>query len=290
MQLPDFRHFDPFNRLKDQMGIPQGAYGSIAIVVAPAGLTREELDKLGSGAGIDVTWDQITTYDDRTFGLRGEKIVLYIRDFDDYGRGAEGPRYHLMTCRTIVGMREAGRIQRYVAATEPNGLFVVNVRGPQGLRQEHRRLKVCWNCMMELNVAGFRSVTVPERRRMVDEFSPAAFFARYPRSLHQTLPTHGAEDAPLNVYSEDFSAISRAVRDRAQWRCEDCGRVLAEPGLKKYLQVHHRDGDRSNNAPTNLKVLCIGCHAEQPSHRHIKGTRDYQDYLRIRPPLPFAQR
>lgn len=38
--------------------------------------------------------------------------------------------------------------------------------------------------------------------------------------------------------------------------CEDnCDRLLLE------LQVHHIDGNISNNKPENLKYLCVDCHA-----------------------------
>jgi 5-methylcytosine-specific restriction endonuclease McrA len=286
MDLPNFYKYAALNRLKEQMGIPRDTYGSLVVMIAPAGLTREELDKLASGAGIDVTWDQITTDDDGTFVLKGERVVLYIRDFDDYGRGGDGPRYHLMTCRTIVQMRDAGRMQRYVVASEPNGLFVVNVKSNLGTRQEHRRLRVCWNCLTELNFGGFRTGQHFNKKRVVQEFTPARFFAEYSRSLHLYLPTHGEADARLNAYSADFPEISRAVRERTGWQCDDCKRVLADPSLQKYLHVHHRDGDRSNNTASNLRALCVGCHAEQPSHQHMKGTPDYREYMWARPMRP----
>ena len=31
----------------------------------------------------------------------------------------------------------------------------------------------------------------------------------------------------------------------------------------KMLDVHHKDGDRSNNGINNLEVLCVWCHAKQ---------------------------
>ena len=39
--------------------------------------------------------------------------------------------------------------------------------------------------------------------------------------------------------------------DAAGWRCV-CGAVAFE--------VHHVDGDPSNNDPDNLRPLCKGCH------------------------------
>lgn len=40
-------------------------------------------------------------------------------------------------------------------------------------------------------------------------------------------------------------------------RCEECGFV---PKHLRQLDVHHKDGDHSNNAPENLTTLCANCH------------------------------
>ena len=36
--------------------------------------------------------------------------------------------------------------------------------------------------------------------------------------------------------------------------------------------MHHRDGNRGSNKPSNLEVLCSLCHREKPFHQnmHIK--------------------
>jgi len=42
----------------------------------------------------------------------------------------------------------------------------------------------------------------------------------------------------------------------------DCNLTLKGIEIKKsMLDVHHKDGDRSNNSLTNLEVLCVWCHA-----------------------------
>lgn len=41
--------------------------------------------------------------------------------------------------------------------------------------------------------------------------------------------------------------------------CEACGH---RPMFKRVLTVHHRDGDNTNNEPTNLTTLCTNCHGD----------------------------
>lgn len=41
--------------------------------------------------------------------------------------------------------------------------------------------------------------------------------------------------------------------------CEECGYT---PMFTRSLDVHHRDGDKTNNDPSNLKTVCATCHRE----------------------------
>lgn len=40
--------------------------------------------------------------------------------------------------------------------------------------------------------------------------------------------------------------------------CQECNFV---PEVSAQLEIDHIDGDRDNNAPSNLKTLCCNCHA-----------------------------
>jgi DNA-directed RNA polymerase subunit RPC12/RpoP len=50
--------------------------------------------------------------------------------------------------------------------------------------------------------------------------------------------------------------------------CEMCGH---HPFFQGSLDVHHRDGDRSNNDPENLMTLCATCHRELHQFYHQTG-------------------
>jgi 5-methylcytosine-specific restriction endonuclease McrA len=113
---------------------------------------------------------------------------------------------------------------------------------------------------------------------------------------------------PMNrsLYSEDWEQVSKQVRERAGWKCEQCGvkngalirRQRSNPALWRYkkrnethllpgeyeikvvLTVHHigvtkPDGtpgspaDKLDNRPENLIALCQRCHLAADRDHHI---------------------
>ncbi len=54
-----------------------------------------------------------------------------------------------------------------------------------------------------------------------------------------------------------------------EYRCERCGRCgLSEwQGQKIPLELHHKDGNNSNNEIGNLQLLCPNCHALTDNYR-----------------------
>ena len=78
---------------------------------------------------------------------------------------------------------------------------------------------------------------------------------------------------PDNPY---WLALSSWLREEKQWTCEKCCISLAE---RQYdLHVHHIFG-RGFNSLQHLKVLCIGCHAEEPDHAFMKAYPEYKAFL-----------
>jgi hypothetical protein len=272
MKLPDFRQYEPLNRLKEQMGIPRDQYGSISVVVKGGGLTVQELEALVT-IGIDVGLDDLTFISNGTVSYKGNRVLLYIRDVEQFGSQITQPRYHLATCRKIKQMYAAGRGQRYVVSTRTDGIFSVNIGSAGGRRTEDLKLKVCKLCLQQL---GF-----DHEQAFVDRFLPEHFFVKFPVSPHVRLPSHDSDGAPLNDYTVDFPQISEKTRQAANWRCAECRADLAAPQLHRFLHVHHRDGNRWDNSPHNLQALCICCHAEQPSHAHLRRNSDYHKYRRL---------
>lgn len=58
-----------------------------------------------------------------------------------------------------------------------------------------------------------------------------------------------------NNYKDGISTYTQHKKSK----CERCGST-------KNLMVHHKDGNRKNNDPSNLETLCWSCH-EKITHR-----------------------
>lgn len=65
-------------------------------------------------------------------------------------------------------------------------------------------------------------------------------------------------------YPKNWDAISRYVRETANWKCEFCGarNGAANPatGSKVVLTIFRLDHDTTNNGIENLRALCQKCH------------------------------
>jgi len=59
-----------------------------------------------------------------------------------------------------------------------------------------------------------------------------------------------------NNYKNGISTYTQHKKSK----CETCGST-------KNLMVHHNDGNRKNNKPSNLKTLCWSCHEKLTSRK-----------------------
>lgn len=85
-------------------------------------------------------------------------------------------------------------------------------------------------------------------------------------------------ESPPDLFPDNpyWLALSSWLREEKNWTCEKC-RINLEK--RRYdLHVHHVLG-RGFNSPQHLKVLCIGCHAEEPDHTFMKAYPKYQAFL-----------
>lgn len=61
-----------------------------------------------------------------------------------------------------------------------------------------------------------------------------------------------------------MAELTKELKDRVKrgqhWKCKKCGKSIKSGG-----QIHHKDGNHSNNDIRNLVALCTKCHRQTPT-------------------------
>ena len=120
-------------------------------------------------------------------------------------------------------------------------------------------------------------MTSQERQNAVSKFSIPEFFVKFPKSLFSITPTYTSDTAPINDYSHNWPEISEKVREERNYICDNPSCRIQLVNDKKSLHVHHINGLKNDNTKSNLRVICIRCHANEPGHAHMKG-KDYYEF------------
>lgn len=79
-----------------------------------------------------------------------------------------------------------------------------------------------------------------------------------------------------DAYPADWDAIALALKEAADWRCQDCGMQCRRPGEpfdthRRTMSVHHLDHNPPNVDPSNLVALCSACHLRRDAPHHAQN-------------------
>ncbi|VEG13940.1 HNH endonuclease [Moraxella cuniculi] len=239
-----------------------------------------DLPNLGTRTGISINPDDVVSVDG-VLTYQDELILLFIPDHGFYidkviAGEREGNKFHIATCRTLQDMKAKKRYDRYQVTNNQDGVFVVHGKIGNEYVQEEVGLKVCKNCLRHLNYQGYDSGK-KSKSQIYHGFDIAEYFKEYGQRL-SLKKQHKPKDVGQGGagYAADWEEISQRLRQQANWCCQKCHANLTNH--KNLLHVHHIDGVKQNNRLSNLKVLCILCHSQEPSHGHMR-VRD--DQIRV---------
>ena len=75
--------------------------------------------------------------------------------------------------------------------------------------------------------------------------------------------------------TREYQRLRRRILEACGYRCERCGRAGR-------LELHHRNGDSSDDRPENLRPLCRPCHCQVDGRRPGPDRSEWLAELRRR--------
>lgn len=284
MKLIDFYQYEKLNSLLKEMGAELKPFKTPNIW---DGIDDSKLAELLKTGEVEIDLDEIKTRDG-VFEYKGRKVIVYIRDqYSKYY--ARGYKFHLTKCSTISKAFQNRRNSRYVVSLRTDGQFKINLLDDNVIVKKDliEPLKVCKNCLEQINYKKYKARPYKIKQGIYEEFQLEQYFAMCRNTELNTGLFRNANNAPLNIYNKNFDLKSKTTREKKNYECQNCGINMSKQVHKKFAHVHHRDGDKSNDNPNNLEVLCIECHSDQAGHGRLKISPDYRDFLTRKMNLEF---
>ncbi|MCX6145771.1 MAG: hypothetical protein NTW25_00755 [Candidatus Kapabacteria bacterium] len=255
--------------------------------------------------------DLIETYSDLSLRIKDEilkdvskssKIVLYIPEGQTLDK-IQAHRYHFYNCSTMQQMRNDGKNFKYHISQRKEALFqyrLINNKN-NDIQDEkiNQELYFCQNCLKihEKYIKNDEDYKLNFKNgiyEFLDFFNKAKFtknlYGEYifnedinEYELIESEYLYDFEAIP-NIYSKNWDSIARSLKTKNRYKCQECG-WNADMDIdysRKFIHVHHMNYKKFDNNTNNLKVLCIKCHSNQKNHSHIKKTKDFKEFLKLK--------
>ena len=252
-------------------------------------LVEERLTLLKNGIDIDFSKDIFTNPHEVLFTILSDgsvkRVNLYIAEQITTTKEKFIPKYkyHIYQCQTLQEMFSLNRKYRYKINTRVDGTFFyryISFYGDIYKEIENEKLKICKNCLKKyLEEKGIYQHHIPNE--VVENFDLKKFHKEH-KVLYEfdIKDFEFPQDAKLNIYTKNWKYISKKIKQKRDWTCEECGFRPKNDEQKRFIHLHHINANKTDNQETNLKVLCIKCHANVDKyHNRIKNTKDYKKFI-----------
>lgn len=230
-----------------------------------------KIDATLKSSAIPVNKSDFTSLPGELLEYKGRKVCAYIRDQKakiNFYNNTSDYRYHLCNCGTIQSMRNIGREHRFLTTQRADGKFEAHDLTTQPVEKGLVKMELCQQCIQILRKKGIYSTP----------FSLKEYYKNYDSHTPRTLK-RVEEVRKTQTYSPNQQEISLKYRTANNFICQLCSVNCSQ--TQYLLHLHHVDGNPANNRRDNLKVLCVGCHSEQPRHQHMRSTPQFSNQINI---------
>jgi len=175
------------------------------------------------------------------------KGYMYIKapDVARYGY----PSFHITNCHVIDDQRFKGRFDGHYFWHNSNTVDLEDRVTKE--RHDQVELRLCSKCRAKASVENYNN--------------SQGFF--------DLLDIQEKSDfnAELDIfgYVKSWRQISKKFRIENNFTCNNCNLKIEKIMDQRYIQVHHKNGNKQLNARENLECLCTLCHANvDATHQH----------------------
>lgn len=190
------------------------------------------------------------------------QVFLYKKDYrlETYGK----PRYHICKCDTIETFINSGGFQQHYVRANSEPVPVIDLDNGRSL-VKISALPLCNNCRRI--IMGYGNITSTE-------------FVNLLKSANDKEREDISEvETDLFGYTKDWDNVSRQYREKHNYTCENCGLEISNEYDRQYMHVHHISGVKVNNRESNLKCLCLYCHAHVDDNHFRRLTTGANKYV-----------